>query len=315
MNRYPILFLFVLFGFSGLQSGCNPVPMNTITDMEDSYDGITKINLNGGALEVSYTGKEDMENVTIDAFVEASDMDMEGVLVKQVGDELNVSFESGNNGSFFSSLNIEGYISLSGPIDMALNIHNSSGTMEVSNVNNDEIVLTGSSGKVEGKDLASPNLRVKISSGKLELENIEGGLNMEVSSGMGTLKGMKGDVKFSGSSGYVSFSDVDGLISGGMSSGKADLKRINQLGEISLSSGMLDASQCGLGSETKLSVSSGYMKVNTTSSLSNFNFDFNVGSGRLDIGNESSSEDLYINNDAEVTIKGRIQSGKMVISE
>ncbi|WP_161625559.1 DUF4097 family beta strand repeat-containing protein [Cyclobacterium qasimii] len=315
MNRYPILFLFVLVGFSGLPFGCNPLPMETITDMENSYDGITKVNVNGGSLEISYIGGEDRKAVNIEAFVEASDTEMEGVIVRRVGDELNVNFESGSNGSFFSAINVEGYISLTGPVDMAVNINNSSGTLEVINVTNDDIVLNGSSGKIVGRNLKSPDLKVKISSGKLELKNIEGGLNMEVSSGMGTLEGMKGDVKFKGSSGMVVLSNIDGLLSGSMSSGKADLNRVSRLGEISLSSGMLEASKCGIGAETNLSASSGYMTVNTTSSLKNFNFDFKVGSGRLNIGDQSSSDDMYVNNDADVTIKGRIQSGKMVISE
>jgi hypothetical protein len=132
---------------------------------------------------------------------------------------------------------------------------------------------------------------------------------------MGTLDGMKGNVKFRGSIGMVVLSDIEGLLSGSMSSGKADLNRVSRLGEISLSSGMLEANECGIGSETNLSASSGYMKVNTTSSLKSFNFDFNVGSGRLSIGDQSSSDDMYVNNDAAVTIKGRIQSGKMVISD
>jgi len=315
MSRYPLLFLFVILGLSGLQFGCNPLPMETITDMENSYEGITKVNINGGALEISYTGGEGTRSVNIEAFVEASDSEMEGVIVRRVGDELNIDFDLGNSGSFFSAINIKGYISLTGPVDMAVNINNSSGTMEVVNVSNEDIVLNGSSGKIEGRNLKSPDLRVKISSGKLELENIEGGLNMEVSSGMGTLDGMKGDVKFRGSSGMVVLSDIDGLLSGSMSSGKADLNRVSRLGEISLSSGMLEASKCGIGPETNLCASSGYMKVNTTSSLKNFNFDFNVGSGRLSIGDQSSSDDMYVNNDAAVTIKGRIQSGKMVISE
>jgi len=315
MSRYPVIFLFVLFGFSGLPFGCNPLQMETITDMENSYEGITKVNINGSALQISYTGEEGTRSVNIEAFVEASDSEMEGVIVKRVGDELNVNFDSGNNGSFFSALNVKGYISLTGPVDMAVNFNNSSGTMEVVNVSNDDIVLKGSSGKIEGRNLKSSDLRVKISSGKLDLENIEGGLNMEVSSGMGTLDGMKGNVKFRGSIGMVVLSDIEGLLSGSMSSGKADLNRVSRLGEISLSSGMLEANKCGIGPETKLSASSGYMKVNTTSSLKNFNFDFNVGSGRLSIGDQSSSDDMYVNNDATVTIKGRIQSGKMVISE
>lgn len=314
MSKRKILFI-VLFGVAGLQMACNRLPMETITDMETSYEGITRINVTGGALEISYTGGDETSKVNLTAFVEAADPDMDGVVVRREGDELFVDFESGGDFSFFSSFNVEGFISLSGPVDMAINMNNSSGTMEVTNVSNDEIVLRGSSGKIEGKGLSSSDLRVSISSGKVELNDIEGALNFEISSGMGTLQGMKGDVNFKCSSGLVRLSDIEGILNGNMSSGKADLARIQELGEISLSSGMLEADQCGFGTGTKLSASSGYMNVNTTSALDDFNFDFKVGSGSLSIGERSSSDDLYINNNAAVTINGKLQSGKLVISE
>jgi DUF4097 and DUF4098 domain-containing protein YvlB len=314
MSKGQILFI-VLFLAAGLQMACNRLPMETITDMETSYEGITKINVTGGALEISYTGGDETNMVNLNAFVEATDSDMDGVVVRREGAELFVDFQSGGDFSFFSSFNVEGFINLTGPVDMAMIMNNSSGTMEVTNVANDEIVLRGSSGMIEGKDLRSSDLRVSISSGKAELNDIEGALNFEISSGMGTLKGMKGDVNFKCSSGLMRLSDIEGLLNGKMSSGKADLSRVQELGEISLSSGMLEADQCGFGTGTKLSASSGYMHVNTTSILEDFNFDFKVGSGSLSIGDKSSSDDLYINNNAAMTINGKLQSGKMVISD
>lgn len=313
MNKHRIL-LIVLFGVAGLQMACNRLPMETITDIETSYEGITKINVTGGALEISYTGGDETSKVNLNAFVEATDSDMDGVVVRREGDELFVDFESGGDFSFFSLFNVDGFIHLTGPVDMAMHMINSSGAMEVSNVSNNDIVLRGSSGTIEGKGLSSSDLRVSISSGKVDLSDIEGALNFEISSGMGTLQGMKGDVNFKCSSGLVRLSDIEGVLKGNMSSGKADLNRVQELGEIGLTSGMLEADQCGFGTGTKLSASSGYMKVNTTSVMEDFNFDFKVGSGSLSIGDRSSSDDLYINNNAAMTIKGKLQSGKMVIS-
>ena len=156
--------------------------METISDIESTYDGITKVNVNGGALEISYTGRDEAEEVVLN---EASDSQMEGVTVKKIGEELFVDFEPRDDfGSFFSSFKVKGFISITGPSDMALNINNSSGTMEVFNVDNEDIVLKGSSGKIEAENLRSPNLSVRISSGKLELENIQGDLNLELSSGI-----------------------------------------------------------------------------------------------------------------------------------
>ncbi|SHN26228.1 Putative adhesin [Cyclobacterium lianum] len=308
-SRLPAMVsVFILF-----LAGCNPLPMETISDLETSFDGIRKISVRGGALEVSYTGGDDTDKVYLSAYITSTDPEMQGVVFQRSGDELIVEFDPDLDFSFFFGDRVKGFISLDGPSEMALDMQNSSGTLEVSHVKNDFIHLRGSSGKIVASNLDSPNLEVKLSSGKAELENIRGALKLALSSGMGSLKGMEGNVDFSGSSGMVTISDVNGLVSGEMSSGKADLSRVQRLGEISLSSGMLSAENCGFGKETRLSASSGYMKITTDTDLNSFNYDFQVGSGRLSIGERSSSEDMKIRNGAEFTITGKLQSGRMDI--
>jgi len=300
-------------GIASFLMACNPMPMETISDLETSFEGINKIRVNGGALELSYTGGEDTDKVYLSAYISSSDPDLEGVVFNRSGDELIVDFDPDIDFSFFFGNRVKGFISLTGPSEMALEMNSSSGKMEVSNVKHDFITLRGSSGKIEAKNLDSPNLMVKISSGKADLENIRGDLNLVLSSGMGAVQGMDGNVTFNGSSGLVKISDVNGLVSGEMSSGKAEIARVQKLGEVSVSSGMLSAENCGLGRETQLSASSGYMKIEADGDLNQYNFDFKVGSGRLSIGDRSSSEDLYIDRGAEITIKGKLQSGRLNI--
>jgi hypothetical protein len=307
-NKLPLLVVPLLLAVS-----CHSIPRETISDIEISFDGIEKVRVSGGALEISYTGGAETDKVFLNAFVESTDPGMEGVRYRQSGNELIVEFETESHGSFLFGNPVEGFISLKGPRNVALDMYNSSGKMEVYHVKNESILLKASSGKVEGRDLESPNLRVQISSGRVELKDIRGNLDLELSSGMASLEGMKGDVQFQGSSGLVQLSDVEGKVAGKMSSGKADLKRIANLGEISLTSGMLQADNCGLGEDSFFSASSGYMKVSSNARLSDYNFDFKVGSGRLSIGDRSSSEDLYIDHGARQTIKGNVQSGRMVL--
>ncbi|WP_162344298.1 DUF4097 family beta strand repeat-containing protein [Cyclobacterium salsum] len=311
MSRIKILFGVAVMLI--LSIGCNPLPKETITDIDTSFEGIRKVIVQGGALEISYTGGDDTEKVYLTAFLESTDAGTEGIHYEQSGDELIVSFDSEMDFSFLFGRQVDGFISLKGPREMELDMYNSSGKLEVYHVRNENIKLRGSSGSIDAKDLDSPNLQVKISSGKAQLENIQGNLDLELSSGMGSLDGMKGSVRFKGSSGLVQIADVDGLVTGEMSSGKADLYRVATLGEISLSSGMLVAEDCGLGAESYFSASSGYMKVTTNTDLSRFNFDFSVGSGRLSIGDQSSSEDLVIDHGASETIRGKLRSGRMVL--
>lgn len=264
-------------------------------------------------MEISYTGGEDTEKVYLTAFLESTDSGIDGIRYEQSGDELIVTFESDMDFPFLFGGQVDGFISLKGPKVMELDMYNSSGKLEVYHVQNENIRLRGSSGSIEAKDLDSPNLQVRISSGKVHLEDLQGHLDLELSSGMGSLDGMDGSVTFKGSSGLVQIENVNGLVTGRMSSGKADLNRVATLGEISLSSGMLVAEDCGLGVDSYFSASSGYMKVTTNSDLNQFNFDFSVGSGKLSIGDRSSSEDLFIDHGASHTIQGKLQSGRMVL--
>lgn len=311
MNRIKTLLPAV--GILLLSFGCNPLPKGTVSDIDTSFEGIRKVRVHGGALEISYTGGEDTDKVYLTAFLESTDKGIEGITYEQSGDELIVTFTSEMDFSLLFGRQIDGFISLKGPREMELDMYNSSGKLEVYHVQNENIKLRGSSGSVEAKDLDSPNLQVKISSGRVQLEDIQGNLDLELSSGMASLDGMKGSVTFKGSSGLVQIANVDGLVTGKMSSGKADLNRVATLGEITLSSGMLQAEDCGLGAESYFSASSGYMKVTTNSDLNQFNYDFSVGSGRLRIGDRSSSEDLFIDHGAGQTIRGKLQSGRLVL--
>ncbi|MEX2564662.1 MAG: DUF4097 family beta strand repeat-containing protein [Cyclobacteriaceae bacterium] len=311
MNRITLLFLMVLVAMAG----CNPFPLHPISDIEEGFDGVKEVIVKGGALEVSYRGGPEAQKVYLNAFVEASDESIDGIIYHRSGDQLIVEFDPEINFSFLFGHQVKGFISITGPEEMALNMDNSSGKLEVENVRNEKIVLKASSGKLEARNLHSPNLDIRASSGMIDLEDLEGHLNLKISSGMASLDGMKGDVVFRGSSGLVNLERIEGMVSGKMSSGKANLSHVTTLGEISLSSGMLEAENCGLGETTYLEASSGYMKVTSTTDLEKFNFDFSVGSGRLTIGNRSSSENLYIDNGSSSTIKGKLQSGKLDLRE
>lgn len=295
--------------------GCNSLPLYPISDIEEEFEGIREIVVNGGVLEISYKGGSESDKVYLNAFVEANDETLDGVTYSRSGDQLIVDFESDFDMSFFFGNRVKGFISLTGPEDMALNMTNSSGKLEVSHVKNEQVSLKISSGKMEGSHIHSPNLKVKASSGMVDLESIEGNLDLQISSGFASLDGMKGDVLFKGSSGVVNIYRVEGMVSGKMSSGKAKLQKVANLGEITLSSGMLEAEDCGLGENTYLGTSSGYMTVTSSTGLQDFNYDFSVGSGRLTIGDRSSSENLYIDNGAPTTIKGKLQSGKLDLRE
>ncbi|MFC4874984.1 DUF4097 family beta strand repeat-containing protein [Negadavirga shengliensis] len=289
--------------------------METISDIEMAFEGIEEIEVIGEALEISYRGGPEAKEVFLNGLLESNDASTEGISYHRSGNKLRVEAKTGGMGSFLWGKRTAGFINLTGPEDIYLQMKSSSGSMDVSHVRHQKILLKASSGRIYASDIHSDDLQIQISSGRAEAEDLEGTVHLQLSSGRAGLKKTVGDVQFKGSSGFVEIIDVAGLVSGTMSSGKATLGNIAELGEIRLSSGMLEANNCGLGSKTYLQASSGFLKVTTHSSLEDFNFDFSVGSGSLTIGDRHSSNDLLIDNGAVVTVKGSVRSGKMDISE
>ncbi len=291
---------------------CNFASKEVVTDIEETYTNIKEIKVNGGSLEVSYRGGE-VDNVHLLAYLESSSGG-DGIRVSKKGTVLEIEAkDSGSSFSFWNWGSRKGHVHITGPMQMALDMRNSSGVLEVENVISPQLSLRISSGKMEISRIETDRVRLQGSSGKISAEHIKGELEASISSGVLDISRVRGNLEFNGSSGSVSISEVEGRVEGSMRSGKASLKRIQELGNISLSSGMLTADEVGFGSRTRLNGSSGLFRVNTTSSLNDFNFDIEVGSGVLTIGDSQFTSNARIDRGAVHTIRGKINSGKMEI--
>ncbi|WP_209328952.1 DUF4097 family beta strand repeat-containing protein [Lunatimonas salinarum] len=303
---------YLAVSFAGLLFfGCNFRQLEVITDEEATFDGIAEISVAGGALEVRYVGVEGVEEVTLTAYLESNDPISEGIVYHKRGDRLEVMLPESDSPFSFWTGRTKGYVHLSGPKDIKLDLKGSSGVLDIAHIRGDIFDFSISSGKMELTDVTCNALKLACSSGKLEASGISGAVDLRLSSGLAVLEDVEGNVQFKGSSGSVSIQDINGRVAGSMSSGKASLNQVTELGELSLASGMLTAERAGLGAETSLSVSSGYMRVTTNASLADFNYDFSVGSGHLTIGEEGYTDDIHRDNGRVHTITGKVQSGKL----
>lgn len=309
MSRYIVGFYLLMML---VVISCDFGPLQVITDEKETFEGITEIQIRGAALETSYIGSDDTETVTLETFLESSNPQMDGIIYRRKGNRLEIEMGDSDGLSFWTG-RTKGFISLTGPRKIALDVRNSSGTVEIRNVEHASFDFRISSGKMEVHNVVCDNMVLKASSGRLHGENLQGDVDLDLSSGMATLEGVWGNVNFKGSSGSISISEVEGRVDGGMSSGKASLENISEVGKLSLSSGMLTAEEVGLSAATNLQASSGYMKIHTFSPLDDFNYDFSVGSGHLSIGGQKGSKNLKINNGATHTIAGTLRSGKMEV--
>ena len=291
---------------------CGMAQMNVISNIEESFEGIEEIIVKGGALEVNYEGSDKENEVFLNAYLESNRSNGLEIIYKVEGKRLRVELRRESSGGW-GNIQTKGFISLTGPENMKLDISNSSGTMFISNVASDKIDLSISSGKIEARQLSSDRINLTASSGKLDIEDINGHLICKVSSGSSNITDVSGDVTVEASSGSYHIAEVDGTVNASLSSGSITLETIHELGNLRVSSGRIKATQAGLGDQTRFNGSSGSFTVQTDHDLEDYNFELSSSSGSLEVGNTKTRKKLNIDNRSDKTVEGSISSGRISI--
>ena len=295
-----------------LLPSCGMAQMQVVSNIEETFEGIEEIVVHGGSLEVTYEGSDTADEVFLSAYLESNrDNGME-IIYKVEGNRLRVEFRREDNGGW-GNFKSKGFISLTGPENMEMEISNSSGQMFISNVASDKIDLRISSGKIEARRLSSDQINLTASSGKMELDDIHGDVNCKISSGSGNISNVEGDVSVEGSSGSYHISEVEGTVNGSLSSGSITLDNIGELGSLTVSSGRIEATHSGLGDDTRLRGSSGSFTVQTDDNLEDYNYDLSASSGGLEVGDTKTNKNLNIDNGSDITVTGNTSSGRISI--
>lgn len=283
--------------------------VKTLVKVKKDYTNIQKIEVSGGSLEVKYVGSN-RPDVQVEAFLESSNPNQDIVFVS-LGSILKISHkvDQGN----WNNTRTKGYIRISGPAELALELKGGSGSILVENLTAEETILSVGSGSIKAKNIQG-DLLVSASSGDISVEKVNGNITGKVSSGDAKIANIIGDVDFVSSSGGVSLKDVEGLVNIQLSSGNAKLDNIATLGNLSLKSGNLDATKVGLGKETLLSGTSGNFTIHTFSNLQDYNFNMRSSSGNITIGSSRGSKNVLINNGSSHEIKGSVSSGNISIT-
>jgi lia operon protein LiaG len=310
MNRYKSLGA-LLIAVMMLPS-CGMTQMQVVSNIEETFEGIDEIVVNGGSLEVTYEGSDTEDEVFLSAYLESNRDHGIEIIYEVEGNRLRVELRRDDNGGW-GNFRSKGLISLTGPEDMEMEISNSSGQMFVSNVSSDKIDLRISSGKIEAKTLSSDRINLTASSGKMEIDDIHGDLNCKISSGSANISNVEGDVSVEGSSGSYHISEVEGTVNGSLSSGSIVLDDIGELGSLTVSSGRIEATHAGLGDNTRFRGSSGSFTVQTDDDLEDYNFELSASSGGLEVGDTKTNKNLNINNGSDITVTGSTSSGRISI--
>lgn len=282
---------------------------NVLVDAKKNYPNIKKIEVDGGWLEVSYQGGSGSA-VEVEAYLESNDTDQDIIFVT-IGDVLKITHERKQNNYNWNTKN-KGYIRISGPASIALDLRSSSGSMTVANVSNESTNLKVSSGRISASEIKG-DLSIRATSGSLSINGVEGNVVAGVTSGNADILNVKGNVDYESTSGSLTADQISGELSVALTSGNAKLTNIGALGSLKFTSGNIRAENSGLGPNTRLNGTSGNFRIQTPSDLKAFNFSLSASSGNLRVGGINTGKNLEIDNGAASWVRGSVSSGNITI--
>jgi lia operon protein LiaG len=282
---------------------------NVLVDTKKSYPGIKKIEVDSGWLTVSYSGGSS-SSVNVEAYLESNDNQQDIVFVT-IGDVLKITHSRKQNNYNWNSKN-KGYINISGPEVIALDLKGSSGNITVENVKNENTSLRVSSGNLKATNLEG-NLTIRATSGNLTVSNVDGNVSAGITSGNANFNGINGNLSYESTSGSLEANQVRGELNVSLTSGNAKLNAIGSLGSIKFTSGNIKATDAGLGENTRFTGSSGNFNIQTPSNLKDFNFSLRASSGNLKVGGVNTGKSLELENGSGPWVRGNITSGNITI--
>lgn len=282
---------------------------NVLVDAKKNYPNIKKIEVDGGWLEVSYQGGSGSA-VEVEAYLESNDTDQDIIFVT-IGDVLKITHERKQNNYNWNTKN-KGYIKISGPASIALDLKSSSGSMTVANISNESTNLKVSSGRISASEIKG-DLSIRATSGSLNIDGVEGNVVAGVTSGNADILNVKGNLDYESTSGSLTADQISGELRVALTSGNAKLTNIGALGSLKFTSGNIRAENSGLGPNTRLNGTSGNFRIQTPSDLKAFNFSLSASSGNLRVGGINTGKNLEIDNGAASWVRGSISSGNITI--
>jgi lia operon protein LiaG len=282
---------------------------NVLVDTKKVYQGIKKIEVESGWLDVSYKGGTSTE-VNVDAYLESNNTNQDIVFVT-VGDVLKINYTQKQSNYNWNSRN-KGHIHITGPEAIALDLRGSSGNIAIENVKNENTLLKVSSGNVSASGVEG-NLSIRASSGSLKIRDVVGHVNAGVSSGSAGINAIRGNVDYESTSGSLEANDISGEINVSLTSGNAKLNNIGKLGSLRFTSGNLRAANAGLGENTRIIGTSGNFNIQTPSNLKEYNFSLKASSGNLRVGGINTGKTLEMDNGSGPWVRGSISSGNITI--
>jgi lia operon protein LiaG len=285
--------------------------MQTMVDTKKTYEGISVVEIEAGMLEVNYQGRENLQEINLEAFLESDSDQGQDIVFVTVGNTLKIQYRTPNRTNN-RGYKTKGHLHLEGPADMQLKVHTTSGKVNLENLSSNETHVDFVSGNIQLRNIEG-DVHLNGTSGKIDAQNIGGSLFAKMTSGSAKIDGVGQNLEFEATSGKLEAKNVEGYAGAQITSGNMNLDKIGELRELTVTSGNINAKNSKLGPRTGLYGSSGNIRVQTDSDLNEFNFNFTTGSGNVKVGKVSSGKILDIDNESLFTIKGKMGSGSITI--
>lgn len=113
-------------------TSCLDKDLSVVADIQEDFDNINQIEVDGGFLDVEYTGETGKQNVSLNAFLKANSNKRHSIQYNVVGSKLVVKVNS--NGGGLGKYRSEGFIRLSGPKTILIDLETGSGNIVASDI-------------------------------------------------------------------------------------------------------------------------------------------------------------------------------------
>lgn len=277
--------------------------------VDETFSDIDEVEVEGRSANVKIVGKN-TDKVRLTGEIQADDDDDDyKIRYEKDGDVLKVWIEKPNKSWSWSwgSNKGESFIRLEVPVKTEVNVENSSGNVQVENID-ESVTVEASSGNVDIKDVKG-RLRAEASSGNVYISDVKGNVTSETSSGRQTISDIDGDLESKASSGSIRVSEVKGRMELETSSGEIKLDDVKGKLKAKSTSGGISGSEVALTGDSEFKSTSGSIRIDLSNDIEEVDFDLHGSSGSLKAGSSQGKGDLVINNRGKIKVYGKSSSG------
>jgi DUF4097 and DUF4098 domain-containing protein YvlB len=203
--------------------------------------------------------------------------------------------------------NIESRIRFEVPVNVDIEVDNSSGNLKMDQISTRQIDLETSSGNIEAEN-SEADLLIRCTSGNVSVEDHLGNLSVTTTSGNIKIRDSMGDTELKATSGNINLDNLTGSLYARCSSGNITMNQIKGKLNTETSSGNIKGDEVLLNGDSEFRATSGNIRIDLLNREDDLSFDLEAGSGNLRAAG-SSGEDNLILKRGGISITGISSSG------